>query len=69
MATSTIKKSGVRVGGHALDAAVASWSTTNLVQVVVKTEEGNYVLQTTSTGIELRNTDDNTLIHKVNWTS
>lgn len=73
MATSKIKRPGTQVLGSATQAAYASAfqnaTTSNLVQLVVKSDYGYYVLQTSNTGIELRDVSTNTLIHSVTWTT
>lgn len=73
MATSKIKRPGVQTLGSATKEAYASAfqnaSASNLVQLAVKSDYGYYVLQTSNTGIELRDASTNTLIHRVNWTT
>lgn len=72
MATSKIKRPGVQLAYTVKSGSLSAFknqSTENLVQIIVESDAGMYVLQTSATGIELKDVSNNTLIHKVNWTS
>ena len=72
MATSKIKRPGAQLAYTVKSGSLSAYknqSTENLVQVIIESDAGKYVLQTSNTGIELRDVSNNNLIHKVNWTT
>ena len=75
MATSTIKRSGVRKTDGAIDAYLGAFKNANnpsqnqLIQIGVKSEMGNYLLMVRDSGISLYDIDSSETVHTINWTS
>lgn len=75
MATSTIKKSGVIKTNAVKNAYIGAFqNTTNpslsqLIQIGVESDIGNYMLMITDGGITLYDTTNSQVVHFVGWTT